>query len=58
MQQSHLIAGRRSAVERVFGVLKRSYGYLRVRYLGLAKNSLEFMLRVFAYNLRKAELLS
>ena len=29
----------RSAIERVFGTLKRSYGWVRVRYRGLARNA-------------------
>lgn len=56
--RNRVISSRRAGVERVFGTLKRSYGYLRVRYLGLAKNGLELMLRLFAYNLRKAESLA
>jgi len=44
----------RSAVERVFGVMKRVYGYRRVRYVGLAANRLPFALLCMAYNMRKA----
>jgi len=36
------ISGIRSRVETVFGVLKRHYGYRRVRYRRLAKNALQF----------------
>ncbi|MBF0464701.1 MAG: transposase [Nitrospirae bacterium] len=43
----------RSAVERVFGTLKRSYGYTRVRYKGLLKKALHFSLLCFAFNLKK-----
>ncbi|MBF0465702.1 MAG: IS5 family transposase [Nitrospirae bacterium] len=43
----------RSAVERVFGTLKRSYGYTRVRYIGLLKNALHFSLLCLAFNLKK-----
>ena len=38
--KNQLISKRRSAVERVFGTLKRSYAYTKVRYIGLIKNSL------------------
>ena len=40
--------------ERLFGTLKRSYGYRRVRYRGVARNDLELCVKVLAYNLRKA----
>lgn len=43
----------RCGVERVFGVLKRSYGYRRVRYRSLAKNTLQFTLLCMCYNLKK-----
>ena len=39
----------RALVEKVFGTLKRSYGYRRVRYCGLG---LEMWLKL-TYNLRK-----
>lgn len=45
----------RSAVERIFGTLKRSYGYRRVRYRGLARNQAHLHLLVIALNLRRAE---
>ena len=41
--------------ERLFGTLKRSYGYRRVRYRGVARNELELCVKVLAYNLRKAD---
>jgi IS5 family transposase len=47
----------RSAVERVFGLLKRSYAYRRVRYRGLARNAVQFALLCIAINLRHAQLL-
>ena len=43
----------RALVEKVFGTLKRSYGYGRVRYCGLRRNSLEMWFKLMAYNLRK-----
>jgi len=44
----------RSPVERVFGTLKRGFGFFRARYLGLARNRNHALLLVFAFNLRKA----
>ena len=41
----------RALVEKVFGTLKRSYGYRRVRYCGLERNAAEMWLK--PYNLRK-----
>ena len=43
----------RALVEKVFGTLKRSYGYRRVRYCGLERNAVEMWLKLMAYNLRK-----
>ena len=43
----------RALVEKVFGTLKRSYGYWRVRYRGLERNAVEMWLKLLAYNLRK-----
>ena len=43
----------RALVEKVFGTLKRSYGYRRVRYCGLARNAAEMWFKLMAYNLRK-----
>ena len=57
-QRNHLIAPIRANVERVFGTLKRSYGYRRVRYRGLAKNQSHLYLLCIAINLRRAEVLT
>ncbi len=46
-------SGVRSRIERVFGHWKRSLGYQRVRYLGLARNRLELHLKAIAYNLKR-----
>lgn len=43
----------RSRVETVFAILKRHYGYRRVRYRSLVKNSLQFTLLCICYNLKK-----
>lgn len=58
-QQVHnkLISPIRANVERLFGTLKRSYGYRRVRYRGLEKNQSHLHLLCIAINLRRAEVL-
>ncbi len=53
-----LIKKRRYAVEHVFGTMKRSYGYTRVKYNTIVKNSLEFMVICFAFNLKKLNVLT
>ncbi len=40
-KRNKLISPMRRKVENVFGTLKRSYGYSRVRYRGLARNGVE-----------------
>ena len=57
-QRNELIRPRRALVEKVFGTLKRSYGYSSVRYRGLRRNALEMWFKLMAYNLRKAVKLS
>ncbi len=54
-RRNALIAKQRSAVEKVFGTLKRTYGYRRVRYLGLVRNATELYFKCMAYNLRRAD---
>lgn len=48
----------RAALERTFGTLKRSYGWDRVRYRGLARNAAHLDLLCLAFNLRRAAVLS
>ena len=55
--RNKLISPIRSAVERVFGTLKRGYGYTRVRYRGLSANLLQLRFLCIAYNLRRADAL-
>jgi IS5 family transposase len=43
----------RCPVERVFGTMKRTYCYIRARYLGLKKNGLQLAMTSMAYNLRR-----
>lgn len=49
-QPIHRIRGR---IEKIFGTWKRSYGLRRIRWLGLAKASLQIRLTAVAYNLRR-----
>jgi IS5 family transposase len=44
----------RAGVERLFGTMKRTYGYRRVRYLGLERNDAQLQLLCAAINLRRA----
>ena len=53
-RRNELIDPRRKLVEKVFGTLKRSYGYSRVRYRGLERNAVEMWFKLMAYNFRKA----
>jgi IS5 family transposase len=48
----------RAPVERTFGMLKRWYGYRRVRYRSLVKNTLQLQLLAVALNLRRALVLT
>jgi transposase, IS5 family len=57
-KRNRKLARIRSAVERVFGTLKRTYGWTRVRYRGLAKNASHFFLLCIAINLRRAVVLT
>lgn len=53
-RRNRLIARIRGRVETPFAVLKRHYGWTRVRYLGLAKNQSHLHLLCIALNLRRA----
>ena len=48
------VAPVRAGVERVFGTMKRAYGYRRVRYLGLARNEVQLQAMCAAIDLRRA----
>jgi IS5 family transposase len=56
--RNRLIIPIRSQVEKLFGTLKRSYGYSRARYRGLSRNSNHLYLLCMALNLRRAETLT
>lgn len=57
-RRNALIAPIRATVEHLFGVMKRSYGYRRVRYFSLARNALHLELLCIAINLRRAAALA
>jgi transposase, IS5 family len=48
------VAPVRAGVERVFGTMKRAYGYRRARYRGLARNGVQLQALCVAINLRRA----
>lgn len=50
---NRIIPKHRAAVERIFGTLKRSYGWRRVRYKGKQKNHAWFMLLCMGINMKK-----
>ena len=54
-RRNELISPRRALVEKVFGTLKRTYQYHRVRYRGLGRNATEMWFKLMAYNLRRAD---
>ena len=53
-RRNELIDPRRKLVEKVFGTLKCSYDYSRVRHRGLGSNGAEMWFKLMAYNFRKA----
>ena len=57
-KRNKLIGRIRGRIEGTFGLLKRSYGYVRVRYIGLAKNQSHLHLLCIAINLRRASILA
>ena len=48
------VAGIRAGVERRFAVMKRHYGFRRVRYIGLQRNACHLQLLCTAINLKRA----
>ena len=53
-RRNKLIAKIRAPMEHVFGILKRGFGYVRVRYCTLRRNASHFLVLTTAYNLRIA----
>ncbi|WP_322514909.1 IS5 family transposase [Rhodopseudomonas palustris] len=56
--RNHALVPLRSPVEAVFGTLKRSYGFARMRYFNAPRNLTAFLLACIAYNLRRSLKLS
>jgi IS5 family transposase len=52
---NRIISAFRYRVEQGMGTLKKHYGFTRMRYLGLSKGNMEFLLNAMAFNLKKAE---
>ena len=52
--RNRAIGRMRTPVERTFAIMKRWYGYRRVRYRSLGRNSLQLQLLAMAMNLRRA----
>lgn len=57
-QRNRAISAVRAQVETIFAILKRHYGYTRVRYRGLIKNQSHLYLLCLALNLRRAVVLT
>ena len=51
---NRIISSVRYKVERTIGTLKRGYHFSRMRYKGIKKGNMEFILNAMAYNLKKA----
>jgi len=51
---NRIISAFRYRVEQGMGTLKKHYGFTRMRYLGLKKGNMEFLLIAMAFNLKKA----
>jgi IS5 family transposase len=51
---NHMVASIRGTIERAFGTLKWNYGFIRSKYLGIAKTRGQFFLTALAFNLKKA----
>lgn len=58
LRQNKQITPIRARVETVFAIFKRHMGYRRVRYIGLIKNQAQLLLLAFAYNLKRAAVLT
>jgi IS5 family transposase len=56
-RRNRLIQPIRAAAEGIFGLMKRSYGYRKLRYIGLTANAVHLDLLCTAINLRRAEAL-
>lgn len=53
VMRNHELSLKRRPVEAVFGTLKRSYGFHRMRYFSAARNAVALFLACIAFNLRR-----
>jgi IS5 family transposase len=53
IERNHAIVPLRSPVEAVFGTLKRTYGFTRMRYFNAARNLAAYLLACMAFNLKR-----
>lgn len=51
---NHALSLVRRTVEKVFGTVKRSYGFARMRYYNAARNRVAVLLACFAFNMRRS----
>ena len=58
LRANRLLSAIRSQIEKIFCWWKRTAGYRRVRYLGLARNRLELEFKSIAWNLKRLSTLS
>jgi len=54
VEHNHALSLVRRTVEKVFGTVKRSYGFARMRYFNAARNRVASVLTCFAFNLRRS----
>lgn len=54
VERNHSLVPQRSPVEAVFGSLKRSYGFTRMRYFNGARNLAAYLLACMAFNLKRS----
>lgn len=57
IERNHAIVPLRSPVEAVFGTLKRTYGFSRMRYFNAARNLTAYLLACMAFNLKRSRIL-
>jgi IS5 family transposase len=55
VQHNHDLSLVRRTVEKVFGTVKRSYGFARMPYFNAARNRVAATLACFAFNLRRSQ---
>ena len=58
IKRNHSIVPLRSPVEAVFGTLKRTYGFTRMRYFNAARNRVTYLLACMAFNLKRSLVLA